>query len=48
VEIVEGIDLNHVLVASPSDLLVEGEAVKIVESPSKPDNKQKEKVTTKS
>ena len=35
VEIVEGIDLNHLLVASPSDLLVEGETVKIVESSSR-------------
>jgi len=54
VEIVEGIDLNHLLVASPSDLLVEGEIVKIVESPSKQDNKpkeehkSKEKIMTKS
>ena len=48
VEIVEGIDLNHVLVASPSDLLVEGETVKIVETPSKQDNKPKDKPVTKS
>ena len=48
VEIAEGIDLNHVLVASPSDLLVEGETVKTIETQTKPDNKSKEKVPTKS
>ena len=48
VEIAEGIDLNHVLVASPSDLLVEGETVKTIETQTKPDNKSKEKAPTKS
>ena len=35
VEIVDGIDANHLLVASPSDLLVEGETVDVLEGDKK-------------
>jgi RND family efflux transporter MFP subunit len=43
VEILEGIAANDVLVASPSDLLVEGEAVKVVEAKEKSKDKAKTK-----
>ena len=43
VEIVEGMDSGDVLVASPSDLLVEGETVSVVEAKQKPKDKAKEK-----
>jgi membrane fusion protein, multidrug efflux system len=46
VEILAGIDSTHVLVASPSDLLVEGEKVNVVKA--EPQNKAKEKRTAKS
>jgi multidrug efflux system membrane fusion protein len=39
VEILEGIALNDVLVASPSDLLTQGEAVSVVEAKGKPKEK---------
>ena len=35
VEIIDGIDTNHLLVASPSDLLVEGETVDVLEGDKK-------------
>ena len=35
VEIIDGIDANHLLVASPSDLLVEGETVEVLEGDKK-------------
>ena len=35
VEIIDGIDANHLLVASPSDLLVEGETVDVLEGDKK-------------
>jgi hypothetical protein len=38
---------NDVLVASPSDLLVEGEIVGVVEAPQKSDDKPKEKSAAK-
>jgi multidrug efflux system membrane fusion protein len=40
VEILEGITLNEVLVASPSDLLTPGEKVSVVEAEAKPNEKQ--------
>ena len=48
VEILEGVGANDVLVASPSDLLVEGETVSVVEVQKKPDDKPKEKSVAKS
>lgn len=48
VEILEGIDASDVLVASPSDLLVEGEKVSVVETQKKPEEKAKEKPVAKS
>jgi hypothetical protein len=38
---------GDVLVASPSDLLVEGEKVDVVEAKQKPDDKPKEKSVVK-
>jgi RND family efflux transporter MFP subunit len=46
VEILDGMDSNDVLVASPSDLLVEGEKVEVVEA-QKTDGKPKEKSALK-
>ncbi|TRX01611.1 efflux RND transporter periplasmic adaptor subunit [Candidatus Methylobacter oryzae] len=43
VEILEGVAANDVLVASPSDLLAEGEIVSVVEAQQKADGKSKEK-----
>ena len=48
VEILDGMEPNDVLVASPSDLLVEGEKVDVVEVQQKPDEKPKEKKAVKS
>lgn len=48
VEIIEGISANDVLVASPSDLLVEGELVKTVEAKQKAVDKAKKKEVAKS
>jgi RND family efflux transporter MFP subunit len=48
VEILDGMGPNDVLVASPSDLLVEGETVGAVEVLQKPDDKPKEKSAAKS
>ncbi len=48
VEILEGMESNEVLVASPSDLLVEGETVSVVEAQPKPVDKPKEKSPAKS
>ena len=39
VEVVEGIDSKQLLVASPSDLLTEGEVVKVIQP--QPDSKAK-------
>jgi multidrug efflux system membrane fusion protein len=39
VEVLEGIALNDVLVASPSDLLTQGETVSVVEAKGKPNEK---------
>jgi len=47
VEILEGMTANDVLVASPSDLLVEGETVKVVEAQKSAD-KVKDKNAVKS
>jgi RND family efflux transporter MFP subunit len=43
VEVLEGVGSSDVLVASPSDLLVEGETVGVVEAQQKPDDKSKAK-----
>ena len=43
VEILEGTNPGDVLVASPSDLLVEGETVRVVEAQKKPEDKAKDK-----
>lgn len=43
VEILEGVAPKDTLVASPSDLLVEGETVRVVETKQKPKDKLKEK-----
>lgn len=48
VEVWQGLEPNDVLVASPSDLLVEGEKVGVVEIQKKPDDKPKEKSVAKS
>jgi len=47
VEVLEGMGPSDVLVASPSDLLVEGETVSVVEVQKKPDDKVKEKSVAK-
>lgn len=47
-EIVEGISASDTLVASPSDLLVEGETVGVVEAKPKPAEKPKDKSPVKS
>lgn len=47
-EILEGIAASDILVASPSDLLVEGETVSVVETPQKTAEKPKEKTAAKS
>jgi RND family efflux transporter MFP subunit len=47
VEVLEGMGPGDVLVASPSDLLVEGETVSVVEVQKKPDDKAKEKSVAK-
>jgi len=47
VEVLEGMGPGDVLVASPSDLLVEGETVSVVEVQKKPDDKSKEKTMVK-
>jgi RND family efflux transporter MFP subunit len=47
VEILDGMGPNDVLVASPSDLLVEGEIVGVVEVPQKSDDKPKDKSAAK-
>ena len=43
VEIIDGLTPNDVLVASPSDLLVEGEVVSVVEAKVKEEGKAKAK-----
>ena len=48
VEILEGTNPGDVLVASPSDLLVEGEKVTVVETQKKPEDKPKDKAAVKS
>ena len=48
VEILDGTNPGDVLVASPSDLLVEGEKVTVVETQKKPEAKAKEKAAGKS
>jgi RND family efflux transporter MFP subunit len=48
VEVLEGITAGDVLVASPSDLLVEGEVVSVVEPKKTTGNKPNEKTTAKS
>ena len=48
VEILEGTTPGDVLVASPSDLLVEGEKVTVVEAQKKPEDKPKDKAAGKS
>ena len=48
VEILEGIAPSDVLVASPSDLLVEGEKVSVMEVQSKPIDKLQKKEAVKS
>ena len=48
VEILEGMNPGDVLVASPSDLLVEGETVSVVEPQKKPADKPKDKTASKS
>ncbi|MDT4292082.1 efflux RND transporter periplasmic adaptor subunit [Methylomonas sp. MO1] len=47
-EILEGISPSDTLVASPSDLLVEGETVSVVEAQAKPTEKPKDKTAGKS
>ncbi|MGZ0079434.1 efflux RND transporter periplasmic adaptor subunit [Methylomonas sp. YC3] len=47
-EILEGISASDTLVASPSDLLVEGETVGVVEAQAKPAEKAKDKTPGKS
>ncbi|WP_445369444.1 efflux RND transporter periplasmic adaptor subunit [Methylomonas sp. BW4-1] len=47
-EILEGISASDTLVASPSDLLVEGETVSVVEAQAKPAEKAKDKTHGKS
>lgn len=48
VEVLEGISNNDILVASPSDLLVEGELVTVLETPQKSADKPKDKPLAKS
>ena len=48
VEILDGTNPGDVLVASPSDLLVEGEKVTVVETQKKPEDKAKDKAAGKS
>jgi RND family efflux transporter MFP subunit len=48
VEILQGMNPGDVLVASPSDLLVEGETVRVVETQKKPEDKPKDKAAVKS
>jgi RND family efflux transporter MFP subunit len=48
IEILDGIAPNDLLVASPSDLLVEGEKVSVVETKEKPKEKDKNKLLSKS
>jgi len=47
-EILEGISASDTLVASPSDLLVEGETVSVVEAQAKPAEQPKDKTAGKS